>query len=100
VWHFRSLRCFPGIRFPRNALFSRHPRTRTVVGLYAWLFSRLDIPGAKEVMELIVGTEKEEQEHEGLPFLALPAYMPKQHARAMAFVSAVRWETTGAEKAG
>ena len=51
-------------------------------------------------MELIVGTEKEEQEHEGLPFLALPAYMPKQHARAMAFVSAVRWETTGAEKAG
>ncbi|KAM7187564.1 hypothetical protein V8F20_010931 [Naviculisporaceae sp. PSN 640] len=71
-----------------------------VVGLYSWLYSRQDIPGAAEVMRLIDHPDNEEEEGGGdtkkekehLPFVGLPKYMPKAQARTMGIIAAHRLE--------
>ncbi|KAK4448884.1 hypothetical protein QBC34DRAFT_438663 [Podospora aff. communis PSN243] len=65
-----------------------------VVGLYSWLFSRPDIPGAAEVMKIIEddGEEGESgvKEKERVPFVGLPDYMPRVHAKVMGVIAADR----------
>ena len=65
-----------------------------VVGLYSWLYSRLDIPGAAKVMALIdVDVQEGEsgtKETEPVPFVGLPKYMPKAHAKVMGLIAADR----------
>jgi monoamine oxidase len=67
-----------------------------VAGLYAWLYSRMDIPGAKEAVWLIDGTKPcpsdAKQGHKHPPFLGLPSYLPKKHARWLGLISALRAE--------
>ncbi|KAH6612282.1 hypothetical protein B0J18DRAFT_441755 [Chaetomium sp. MPI-SDFR-AT-0129] len=67
-----------------------------VVGLYAWLYSRMDIPGAKEAVQLIDGTTPcpghGQRGHKCPPFLGLPNYLPKKHARWLGLISALEAE--------
>lgn len=63
-----------------------------VVGLYSWLYSRMDIPGAKEAVLLIDGTTPCRKGAKHPPFLGLPSYMPKKHARWLGWISALRAE--------
>jgi hypothetical protein len=63
-----------------------------VVGLYSWLYSRMDIPGAKEAVLLIDGTTPCQKAAKHPPFLGLPSYMPKKHARWLGWISALRAE--------
>jgi len=64
-----------------------------VAGLYSWLYSRMDLPGAKEAVWLIDGTTPVPRDsHKHPPFLGLPSYLPKNHARWMGLISALRTE--------
>ncbi len=63
-----------------------------VVGLYSWLYSRMDIPGAKEAVLLIDGTKPFRKGAKHPPFLGLPSYLPKKHARWLGWISALRAE--------
>ena len=68
-----------------------------VTGLYAQLYSRLDIPGAREAVLLINGTtpylsntKHKHTKYKYLPFLGLLSYLPKQHARQIEQILAFR----------
>jgi monoamine oxidase len=67
-----------------------------VAGLYSWLYSRMDIPGAREAVLLIDGTnpfpKDADRKDKHPPFLGLPSYLPKKHARWMGWISALRAE--------
>jgi monoamine oxidase len=65
-----------------------------VAGLYSWLYSRMDIPGAREAVWLIDGTtpSPRDAKHKHPPFLGLPSYLPKKHARWLGWISALRTE--------
>jgi monoamine oxidase len=67
-----------------------------VAGLYSWLYSRMDIPGAREAVLLIDGTKPcpkdADRKDKHPPFLGLPSYLPKKHARWLGLISALRAE--------
>ncbi|KAK1756354.1 hypothetical protein QBC47DRAFT_444804 [Echria macrotheca] len=64
-----------------------------VVGLYSWLSARQDIPGAAEVMRVIDGeVQLDKTLGDCNPFLGLPFYMPKEHARVMGVIAGVKGE--------
>jgi hypothetical protein len=67
-----------------------------VADLYSWLYSRMDIPGAREAVLLIDGTKPCPKDADRMdkhpPFLGLPSYLPKKHARWMGWIAAARAE--------